>query len=431
MPVLTAPPPPLHRAHRIQARHGGAPAGLSLPAAIAVMVLVATNLRPGIVSVGPVLDMLRNEFHIDNAQASLLTAIPTLLMGLLAIPTPWLARRFGRHRVVLAALVVLCLATLLRAFTTSTVLLFASTAGVGAGIAVAGALMAGFVKAHHPGRVSLLMGLYAASLGLGSTLAAALTGPVAALNGGWRVATAVWAVPGLVAIAAWLQVSRTEGASPVPGSAAAKAAHTHPARTRAGWLAALYFAANNFLFFGLLAWLVPMNQALGATVAQAGLMLAGFTTVFMLANPMPALLSWSDDRRWPIAGFASTFLAGIGILIAAPHAPGWLPIVLLALGIGGSFSLGMTLPLDNAADADEANSWTSFVLAMGYGLGALGPLTLGLVSDRTHSFVPGLWVLAAVGVLKLTLAPFLYGRRAESAVRLTEPGPRCDMASAH
>lgn len=387
------------------------PAGLSFAATIAVMVLVATNLRPGIVSVGPVLGALRSEFQINNAQAALLTAIPTLLMGLLAIPTPWLARRFGRHRVVLAALVLLALATLLRALATSTVLLLVSTAGVGAGIAVAGALMSGFVKAHHPGRGSLLMGLYAASLGLGSTLAAALTGPVAALTGGWRLATAIWVVPGLVAIAAWLQVSRAEGVPPVPGRAAAMAGHPHPARSRTAWLAAVYFAANNFLFFGLLAWLVPMCQALGATAAQAGLMLAGFATVFMLASPMPALVSRGDDRRWPIAGFAIAFLAGIGLLIAEPHALGWMPIALLAVGVGGSFSLGMTLPLDNAADAAEANSWTSFVLAMGYGLGALGPLTLGLLSDLTHSFVPGLWVLAAVGTLKLLLAPCLNRRR--------------------
>jgi CP family cyanate transporter-like MFS transporter len=135
--------------------------------------------------------------------------------------------------------------------------------------------------------------------------------------------------------------------------------------------------------------------------------------VFMLANPMPALVSRGHDRRWPIAGFASAFLAGIGMLIAAPHALGWLPIVLLAVGVGGSFSLGMTLPLDNAADATEANSWTSFVLAMGYGLGALGPLTLGLLKDLTHSFLSGLWVLAAVGALKLALAPFLNRRRDE------------------
>jgi CP family cyanate transporter-like MFS transporter len=408
--VLSGPVEP-DRPPKPAALRRAQPAGLSLAATIAVLVLVATNLRPGIVSIGPVLTEIRGEFHINNAQASLLTAIPTLLMGLLALPTPWLARRFGRQRVVLVALTVLGLATLLRAFTTSASMLFVTTAAVGAGIAVAGALMSGFVKAHHPGRVSLLMGLYAASLGLGSTIAAALTGPVAQLTGGWRMATAVWVIPGLVAIVAWVRVSGIDAAPQPSGRVSAAPAHAHPARSVTAWLVALYFAANNFLFFGVLAWLVPMNRAFGAAPSTAGLVLAGFTTVFMLANPMPAFLSRGDDRRWLIAGFALAFLAGIGILIAAPHAMGWLPVALLALGIGGSFSLGMTLPLDNAADADEANAWTAFVLAIGYGLGALGPLTLGLVSDATHSFVPTLWILAAVGVLKLALAPWLSPRR--------------------
>ena len=154
-----------------------------------------------------------------------------------------------------------------------------------------------------------------------------------------------------------------------------------------------------------------MSQSFGDSAAQAGLKLAGFTTVFMLANTMPALWSRGTDRRWLIAAFAGTFFVGMGLLIAAPRAQNWPSIALLALGIGGSFSLGMTLPLDNAADAEHANSWTSFVLAIGYGLGALGPVILGLVTDRTHSFLPALWILAAVGVLKLVLAPFLFAQR--------------------
>ncbi|UXH79086.1 MFS transporter [Roseateles amylovorans] len=392
------------------ARPGTNSAGISLAAAIAVIAAVATNLRPGIVSIGPVLGLLRSEFHISNAQASLLTAIPTLLMGLLAIPTPWMARRFGRNRVILVALAVLGLATLLRAFSTSAVVLLFATAGVGAGIAVAGALISGFVKAHHPGRVSLLMGLYAASLGLGSTVAAALTGPVASLTGGWRVATAMWVLPGLAAIAAWIYVSKAEGALALPARAATQVAHPHPARSWTAWLAAMYFAANNFLFFGLLAWFVPMNMEFGASPATAGLMLAGFTTVFMFSNPVPALVSKGADRRLAIGLFAGAFMLGISLVIASPHQIGWLAIGLLAFGIGGSFSLGMTLPLDNTVDADQANSWTSFTLAIGYGLGALGPLSIGLVRDMTHSFVPALWLLAAAGALKLVLTPFLSPR---------------------
>ena len=125
-----------------------APASHAVGGALAItaIILVAITLRPGIVSVGPILSSIIDEFGLSHAAASLLTSIPDVLMGLLALPTPWLARRVGRDPVLLAALFLLCLSIAFRAFATGTVSLLASTAGVGAGIAVAGALMAGFIK---------------------------------------------------------------------------------------------------------------------------------------------------------------------------------------------------------------------------------------------------------------------------------------------
>jgi len=75
----------------------------------------------------------------------------------------------------------------------------------------------------------------------------------------------------------------------------------------------------------------------------------------------------------------------------------------------------LTLPLDNTEDADQANSWTSFTLAIEYSLGALGPLSIGMVRDLTNSFVPALWLLAAVGVLMLAIAPFLKPARIQQS----------------
>lgn len=391
-----------------------ASSGMTLAVAIACIALVAVDLRPGIVSIGPMLEQIRSEFGISNTQASLLTAIPNVLMGLLALPAPWLARRFGRDRVILAALAVLGLATLLRAFVGTTASLLVTTAGVGAGIAVSGALISGFVKARFPRHVSLLMGLYAMSLGLGSTLAAAMTGPLAALGGGWRLGTGFWALPGLTAIAAWLYVAGSQDPADAPRAVSAQAASApgpvHPARSSKAWLVAFYFATNNFLFFGLLSWIAPMYREFGSTHAShgtAGLALASFTTTFMLANPLPALVGKSDDRRWVIGLFAGIALVGLCAMAIAPGAMPLLVIPLVAAGIGGSFSLGMTLPLDHTSSPDEANSWTSFVLFVGYFLGALGPLALGLLRDLTGSFHMSAWALVVAGTLMFLLTPFL------------------------
>jgi CP family cyanate transporter-like MFS transporter len=89
----------------------------------------------------------------------------------------------------------------------------------------------------------------------------------------------------------------------------------------------------------------------------------------------------------------------------------YLFIPLIALGVGGSFTLGMVLPLDHARDANEANAWTAFVLGIGYFAGALGPFLLGVARDSTGGFTVPVWMLVIAAVLKLSLAPLLHPRR--------------------
>jgi CP family cyanate transporter-like MFS transporter len=196
---------------------GAGSAGQPLPnalqswLAITAIVLIAVDLRPAIVSIGPVLPSIRQEFHLSHAAASLLTSIPNLLMGSLALPTPWLARRFGRDRLLLVALILLCVSTAARAFSPNTPVLLWTTGGVGAGIAVAGTLIAGFIKANFPTKAALLMGIYAASLSVGSTITAATTGLLADYRDrGWRFATGTWSIFGLVAIITWTLVTIRE-----------------------------------------------------------------------------------------------------------------------------------------------------------------------------------------------------------------------------
>ncbi|MGQ4815006.1 CynX/NimT family MFS transporter [Agrobacterium vitis] len=391
-------------------------APLSFAATVAVIVLVAIDLRPEIVSIGPLLPHIREEFGISNTQASLLTAIPAMLMGLLAFPTPWLARRFGRDRVILIALVVLMTATAGRAFAGSIGVLLSATVGVGAGIAVTGALIPGFAKKSFPKRAAILMGIYAMSLGLGSTFAAGLAQPLADAGGGWRFGSGIFALPCLTAIAAWLLVARAERGSDVPVAAApAPARRGLPVRNPKAWLIALYFSANNILFFGFVSWTAPMFREYGMSATTAGLLLASFTAAFMVSNPLAGLISRNEDRRGVIALFAGLALVGSAAVAISPSLLPFLFIPVIAFGVGGSFTLGMILPLDNAADAHEANAWSAFVMGIGYFTGALGPLLLGLLRDVTGGFAIPLWILAAVALLMLALSPFLQPSGLRSA----------------
>lgn len=372
---------------------------------VACIVLVAITLRPGIVSVGPLLPAIILELGLSHTEAALLTVIPTLLMGLLALPAPWLAHHYGRDRVILAALLVMGLAITLRTFAGSAGQLFVATAGVGAGIAIAGTLFSSYLKARAPGRLALFMGLYATAIGMGSTFAAASTGLLEQALQGWRWASGAWVLPVLLAALAWVVIERRSlGSRP---AAAITPRPKMPWSNATAWLIALFFACNNLVFYALIAWLAPLYSELGQSTASAGLILASYTLGFMVANPVFGALSRSDDRRLLLAASASIALLGSLAMAVSPSTLPQVIVPIAAFGTGGAFTLAMTLPLDNASTPEEASAWNAFVMLVSYLVGAAGPLVMGYLRDCTGNFQSALWLLVGVGAVMLLVTPFL------------------------
>lgn len=374
---------------------------------IVAIILVAIDLRPGITAIGPVLPTIIDEFGLSHTVASLMTSIPDLLMGTLALPTPWLVRRYGVNPVLQVALGILCIAMVARAFSPNTATLLGSTVGVGAGIAVAGALFAGLIKTRFATRVAFVMGLYTTAISIGSALSAGTTGWLAQTAGlGWRTSTGIWSILGIVAMIAWWFATRHE--SRVVGTApAASIFGGLPFRNRTAWLIALYFAGVNFLFYSILTWTAPMYQEIGLSSATAGLVLASFTIAFMFSSPLVGIFSKSTDRRLWLAGSAVVTTIGLTGIVMSPNALPFVWLPLCALGLGAAFTLAMTLPLDNTRTADEANRWNAFNLTIGYLIAATGPLLTGFLRDVTGSFTVPFALLVGVALTMLAAAPFL------------------------
>ena len=382
------------------------PAGL----AIVAIIFVAADLRPGIVSVGPVLPSIREAFRLSHGSAALLTSIPDVLMGLLALPTPWLARRYGRDRIMLLALALLLAAIGLRAFAQDILSLLLTTAGVGAGIAIAGTLIGGFIKAKFPSRLALVMGVYATALAVGSVAAAALTAPLAGNHpDGWRFATGVWSLLGIGAFLLWWMV-KIQGAKASPSVTVAVDPIPLPLRNGTAWAIAVFFGVNNLLFYAFLAWTVTIYQELGYSKEKAGLILATFAVASLLGNPVFGTLSRSRDRRVWLALASAICCVGLAGLAVAPRFAPYLWVSLIAFGQAGGFTLGMTLPLDNTDTAQETDVWNAFTLTFGYLIAASGPILVGILRDRTGSFRVPTFSLVGVGVLTLLLTAALRPR---------------------
>ena len=107
--------------------------------AMAGIILVAVALRPSLVSIGPTIDTIQKYFGMSHFTAGALISIPDFLMGLLALPTPWLVKKLGRDNLIMGSLLLIAASTLARAFVPGVASLLLCTAGVGIGIAISGA----------------------------------------------------------------------------------------------------------------------------------------------------------------------------------------------------------------------------------------------------------------------------------------------------
>ena len=167
------------------------------------VVLIALNLRPVFSSLSVVLPEVMASTGLSPTAASALTTLPVICLGVFAMVAPWLGRRFGTERTLLACLLMILVGTLLRG-TGSVPLLFAATAVAGTGIAISNVLLSALVKRDFAEQAALMMGLYTMAVCAGAAGGAGLTVPlVHGLGGDWSRALAVWAAPAAVVALIW------------------------------------------------------------------------------------------------------------------------------------------------------------------------------------------------------------------------------------
>jgi CP family cyanate transporter-like MFS transporter len=175
-------------------------------------------------------------------------------------------------------------------------------------------------------------------------------------------------------------------------------------RTCRAWTLALVFGIETGCYTLLLAWLAPYYLQLGWSAQDAGALLAGLTLCEVGAGLLVSSLSprWTD-RRIPLIGFLLSGAAGFACLIAAPDALAWLAVILLGFGIGALFPLTLILTLDHAQSPTRAGVLAAFVQGVGYMIAGLAPLLAGALRDRLGSFDAAWIVMLALLLSALPL----------------------------
>jgi MFS transporter, CP family, cyanate transporter len=375
---------------------------------LAGILLLSLNLRPAAVSVGPVLDELRDGLDMGPASAGLLTSLPVLAFAIFGALAPAAAARLGPHRVTLLSLLAVVVGLAGRAVVgPESAFLALSLVAVG-GMAMANVLIPSLVRLHFPDRIGLLTALYTTALAVGLTASFLLTVPVSDALGGWRYGIGVWALLAAVAALPWFGLVRRDQALTAP---VRDVSFRDIARTRLGWAMTAFFGLQSLMAYAVFGWFATLwrDAGFGAGTASA---LVGIVAAMSipLSLLLPQVVARAGDQRLVLVLVMGCYpIAYVGLLVA-PHGLA----VLWAMVLGTALTtfpivltyIGLRTRTPGATAA--LSGWTQ---STGYLMAALGPFGVGVLHDATGDWTVPLLVLAALSV-PLFLVGLYVGRPA-------------------
>jgi CP family cyanate transporter-like MFS transporter len=365
------------------------------------LVLIALTLRPSMASIGPLLPLMQPELQLSFTQASLLTMLPVLAMGLGIFFAHQLALWFGSYQLIFWASIAIAAATAQRYWAVGALDLTLSAIVAGLGIAMVQAVVPGVIKQKFGTQAPLVMGWYISAIIAGAALTASLAAFWADWAHSWRVALSGWVVLSVVALFLWFSQKNAVENLPVAQSPQQPLSFRKHGRA---WTLAMFFGLVTCAFTCVLAWLPAYYVEQGWSEQKSGLLLGLLLCMEVVSGFIsPWLASRQADRRPVILVLLVLMAAGFAGLVIAPQL-GLLWASLLGLGIGGLFPLSLIVSMDHQQQPSSAASLTAFVQGIGYTLAAFSPLIAGFIRDFSQSFSISWLLLAAIAVLLMAMA---------------------------
>ncbi|MDT0202767.1 MFS transporter [Nocardioides sp. AE5] len=368
------------------------------------LVVLALNLRPAAVSVGPVLAETTDGLGMSHTLAGVLTSLPVIAFAGFGALAPWLARTVGIHQTTLASLVAVAIGLALRAGVDTSLPFLALSLLALAGMATANVLLPSLVKLHFGDRVGMATALYTTAMAIGLTAALLLTVPIAEAHGGWRFGLGIWAALALAAALVWVAFAAHDRHVGPPSTTISLWA---VARTRLGVALAVFFGLQSIAAYSIFGWFAQLWRDSGFSPTVAGALVglvAGISIPLSLWIPRAAAAR-EDQRPVLLAVMACYPLGYVGLMVA-PHALA-VPCALL-VGIGAcTFPLILSLIPLRARTTEGTAALSGWTQSAGYLVAALGPFAVGATYDATGGWTWPLALLLALAVPQLLLGLYV------------------------
>lgn len=400
-----------------------------------VIFLVALNLRPAIVAVGPLLSSIGATFGWGESIQGLLGSLPLLAFALFSMIVGALTAKLDSNKVLLWALIALAGGCIVRSLS-GECMVWLGTLVIGASIAVGNVLAPAIVKRDFIDNVSFATGAYSACVTAGSALAGLTASAAADALGGWQSALASWAIPALLAAFLWLLRTkpaknadsiRTDEKGSVDKThleqmpKSAKADRPISENTRAEsplhallkrpstWLVTLFMGLQSAAFYTFCNWLPSIAGAAGFSSGEAGVHLFIFQALGIVSGLLiPRFMHLRGNQVCAgLLASAPLLVAALGWLLS-PHLS-LLWSIFGGMGQGASLVVALTLISLRGRTHAETVALSGFAQSLGYLLAACGPFVFGALTETTQGFEAPLVFMAALATAQCALS-FFAGR---------------------
>jgi len=306
--------------------------------------LAGNGLRITILSLPPVIAMIRDEFALSATEVGLLSSIAPALFALAALAGSLLVARLGVRGALIGGLSLVALGSAGRGLSANYAALFATTVLMSIGVAIMQPIMPSAVRLWLPHRIGLGTAVYTNGLLVGEVFPTLLTIPVVLplLGNSWRLSLVFWSLPiALIAVLIYLFAPRLHDTHSVPGIPRKWLPDWHVGLVwRLGLLFccinALYFTANAFLPIYLTSAGRPDLISVALTALNFGQLPASVLLLLFAAR--------LERRAWPYAACGLLSLLSLCGLVFDVGAATVIWAALLGFSAAGGLIMGLTLP---------------------------------------------------------------------------------------
>lgn len=400
-----------------------------------VIFLVALNLRPAIVAVGPLLSSIGTTFGWGESIQGLLGSLPLLAFALFSMIVGALTAKLDSNKVLLWALIALAGGCIVRSLSSES-MVWLGTLVIGASIAVGNVLAPAIVKRDFIDNVSFATGAYSACVTAGSAIAGLTASAAADALGGWQPALAFWAIPALLAAFLWLLRTKltrdiesnrageknsadktrlermpesTKTNRPIRENAQAKSPLHALLKRPSTWLVTLFMGLQSAAFYAFCNWLPSIAGAAGFSSSEAGVHLFIFQALGIVSGLLiPRFMYFRSNQVCAgLLASAPLLIASLGWLLN-PHLS-LLWSIFGGMGQGASLVVALTLISLRGRTHAETVALSGFVQSLGYLLAACGPFVFGALTETTQGFEVPLVFMATLATAQCALS-FFAGR---------------------